>query len=147
MKNLSVFLIACVFSLGLCISGMVAPAKVLAFLDLFGAWDPSLLFTMGGGLLLAGAVWFAAHERSASLLGEPIRVPANTTIESRLIGGSLLFGVGWGLSGVCPGPVIVNLGFFSGRAVEFVTAMLVGMALYELFNRVGTSRTTVTVDA
>jgi uncharacterized membrane protein YedE/YeeE len=120
---------------------------VLAFLDLFGAWDPSLIFTMGGGLLVTGTAYFATLGRNASLLGEPIQVPSNTTLDFRLIGGSLLFGVGWGLSGVCPGPAIVNLGFFNGRAVEFVAAMLVGMALYELFNRLATTRATVTVDA
>jgi uncharacterized membrane protein YedE/YeeE len=72
MRNLSVFLIGCVFSLGLCISGLIAPVKVLAFLDLFGAWDPSLLFTMGGGLVVAGLSFLASRERSTSLLGEPM---------------------------------------------------------------------------
>jgi uncharacterized membrane protein YedE/YeeE len=147
MKNLSVFLIGCVFSLGLCISGLVAPRKVLAFLDLFGAWDPSLIFTMGGGLVVAGASWFATRNRSTSLLGEPMQVPSNTTLDARLIGGSLLFGAGWGLAGVCPGPALVNLGFLSIPAAVFVAAMLAGMALYELFDRLGTTRTTVTIDA
>jgi hypothetical protein len=147
MKNLSVFLIACLFSLGLCISGLVAPRKVLAFLDLFGAWDPSLFFTMGGGLVVAAVSYFATRNRAASLLGEPMQVPSNSTIDARLIGGSLLFGAGWGLAGVCPGPAIVNLGFLSGPAAVFVTAMLVGMALYECLNRLAAIRTTATVDA
>jgi uncharacterized membrane protein YedE/YeeE len=147
MKNLSVFLIGCVFSLGLCISGLVAPRKVLAFLDLFGAWDPSLIFTMGGGLVVAGASWFATRNRSTSLLGEPMQVPSNTTLDARLIGGSLLFGAGWGFAGVCPGPALVNIGFLSIPAAVFVAAMLAGMALYELFDRLGTTRTTVTIDA
>ena len=146
-KNISVFLIACLFSLGLCISGMIAPRKVLAFLDLFGAWDPSLIFTMGGGLLVAAIAYFATRKRGASLLGDPMQVPSNTVIDARLIGGSLLFGAGWGLSGVCPGPAIVNLGLLSGPPALFVAAMLVGMAGYELFNRLGASRTTATVDA
>lgn len=147
MKNLAAFLIGCVFSLGLCISGLVAPLKVLAFLDLFGAWDPSLMFTMGGGLLVAGATYFVSRERRTSLLGEPMQVPANTTVDSRLIGGSLLFGIGWGLAGVCPGPAIVNLGFLSGPAALFVAAMLVGMALHELVNRMRTARPSATADA
>ena len=130
MKNVSVFLIGCVFSLGLCISGLVAPRKVLAFLDLFGAWDPSLVFTMGGGLVVASISYFATRGRSASLLGEPIRIPASTSLDSRLIAGSVLFGCGWGLAGVCPGPAIVNLGFLGIPAVVFVIAMLGGMALH-----------------
>ena len=147
MKNLSVFLIACLFSLGLCISGLVAPRKVLAFLDLFGAWDPSLIFTMGGGLVVAAVSYATTRNRAASLLGEPMQVPSNSTVDARLIGGSLLFGAGWGLAGVCPGPAIVNLGFLSGPAAVFVAAMMIGMALYELFNRLGAIRTTATVDA
>jgi len=147
MKNLSVFLIACLFSLGLCISGLVAPRKVLAFLDLFGAWDPSLIFTMGGGLVVAAVSYFATRNRAASLLGEPMQIPSNSTIDARLIGGSLLFGAGWGLAGVCPGPAIVNLGFLSGPAAVFVVAMMIGMALYELSNRVAAARRSITVDA
>lgn len=147
MKNLSVFLIACVFSLGLCISGLFNPVKVLAFLDLFGAWDPSLIFTMGGGLLVAGVSYFATRGRAASVLGDPMQVPSNNAIDSRLIGGSLLFGVGWGLAGVCPGPAIVNLGFFSAPAAMFVAAMFGGMALREVASRVRHARTSTTVDA
>jgi uncharacterized protein len=147
MKNLSVFLIACLFSLGLCISGLVAPRKVLAFLDLFGAWDPSLIFTMGGGLVVAAVSYAATRNRAASLLGEPMQVPSNSTIDARLIGGSLLFGAGWGLAGVCPGPAIVNLGFLSGPAAVFVAAMMIGMALYEFSNRAADARRSITVDA
>ena len=147
MKNLSIFLIACLFSLGLCISGLVAPLKVLAFLDLFGAWDPSLIFTMGGGLAVTSIAWFATRSRSVSLLGEPMQLPSNTRLDSRLIGGSLLFGAGWGLAGVCPGPALVNLGFFSGPAVVFVAAMFGGMALYELANRLWDVRLSTTADA
>jgi len=146
MKDLSVFLIGCVFSLGLCHSGLVAPLKVLAFLDLYGAWDPSLIFTMGGGLLVTGVAWFATRARGASLLGDPMQIPATTALDARLIGGGLLFGVGWGLAGVCPGPAIVNVGFMSGPAAMFVAAMLGGMALYEFGNRLGAQRT-ATIDA
>lgn len=147
MKNLSVFLIACVFSLGLCISGLVVPRKVLAFLDLFGAWDPSLIFTMGGGLVVTAVSHFATRHRATSVLGDPLQIPSNCTIDARLIGGSLLFGVGWGLAGVCPGPAIVNLGFLSGPAAVFVAAMVIGMALYEFANRTADAHRSITVDA
>ncbi len=147
MKNLSVFLIGCVFSLGLCISGLVAPLKVLAFLDLFGAWDPSLIFTMGGGLLVAGVSYLATRHRRASVLGEPMQIPSNTTLDARLIGGGLLFGVGWGLAGVCPGPALVNLGFLSLPAAVFVAAMFGGMALHEMAGRAATRQRPVTIDA
>lgn len=147
MRNLSVFLIGCVFSLGLCISGLIAPVKVLAFLDLFGAWDPSLIFTMGGGLLVTALSFLATRRRSASLLGEPMQLPSSTAIDSRLIAGSLVFGVGWGLAGVCPGPAIVDLGFFSVPAAAFVAAMLAGMALREIVSRMRHARPAATVDA
>ena len=147
MRNLSVFLIGCVFSLGLCISGLIAPVKVLAFLDLAGAWDPSLIFTMGGGLLVTALAFLATRKRSASLLGEPMQLPSSTAIDTRLIGGSLVFGVGWGLAGVCPGPAIVNLGFFSASAAAFVAAMLAGMALREIVSRMRHARPAATVDA
>lgn len=147
MKNLSLFLIGCVFSLGLCLSGLVAPLKVLAFLDLFGAWDPSLAFTMGGGLLVTAVSWFATRARSASLLGDPIQIPSDAALDTRLIGGSLLFGVGWGLAGVCPGPAIVNLGVLTSPAAIFVAAMFGGMATYEFGYRYGIAQRAATVDA
>jgi len=147
MKNVSVFLIGCVFSLGLCVSGMIAPRKVLAFLDLFGAWDPSLIFTMGGGLVVAGISYLVTRNRAASVLGDPMQIPSNVTLDARLIGGSLLFGVGWGLAGICPGPALVNLGFLSVPPVVFVAAMLCGMALFEFAMRLQATRSTVTVDA
>jgi uncharacterized protein len=147
MRNLSAFLIGCVFSLGLCISGLVAPVKVLAFLDLLGAWDPSLIFTMGGGLIVTALAFLATRGRSTSLLGEPMPLPAGAAIDSRLVGGSLVFGVGWGLAGVCPGPALVNLGFFSAPAAAFVAAMLAGMALREIVSRLRHARPAATVDA
>lgn len=147
MKNVSAFLIACLFSLGLCISGLFVPRKVLAFLDLFGAWDPSLVFTMGGGLVVAGVSWFVTRNRGASLLGDPMQVPSNTALDARLIGGSLLFGAGWGLAGLCPGPAFVNLGFLSTPAAVFVVAMICGMALFEFAGRAASARQAATVDA
>ncbi|MDQ8726369.1 DUF6691 family protein [Bradyrhizobium sp. LHD-71] len=147
MKNISVFLIGCCFSLGLCISGLVAPRKVLAFLDLFGAWDPSLILTMAAGLVVAGISYLVTRGRRISALGEPMQIPSNTTIDVRLIVGSLLFGAGWGLAGVCPGPALVNLGFLSTPAAVFVAAMFCGMALFQAFDHWGTTQRPATVDA
>jgi uncharacterized membrane protein YedE/YeeE len=119
-----------VFGLGLVVSGMSNPAKVLGFLDLAGAWDPSLALVMGGAIAV-GAVGFAfARRRAASLLGLPMRLPATDVIDRRLVVGSVVFGVGWGLAGFCPGPALVAVATGSIDALVFVAAMLAGMALY-----------------
>jgi uncharacterized protein len=129
MKLLSPFLAGIVFGLGLCLSGMIEPNKVLGFLDLGGAWDPSLALVMGGAVAIALFAFRRAKATPKSLTGEPIRLPSGGPIDSSLIGGSVLFGVGWGLVGLCPGPGLVNLGFLDGRAALFVLAMAGGMAL------------------
>ncbi|MGQ3054275.1 MAG: DUF6691 family protein [Roseateles sp.] len=123
------------FGLGLLLSGMADPAKVLGFLDLAGAWDPSLALVMAGAIAV-GVVGFAvARRRSASLLGLPMKLPTASEIDRRLIGGSVLFGIGWGIAGFCPGPALVGLGMGEAKAAVFVLAMLVGMALFELAER------------
>ena len=125
-------LVGLIFGLGLILSGMADPAKVLGFLDLAGAWDPSLALVMVGAIAV-GAVGFAlARRRSTSWLGLVMNVPTSRVIDSRLIAGSVAFGVGWGLAGFCPGPALVALGLGQPKAVVFVLAMLVGMALFEL---------------
>ena len=124
-----------VFGLGLLLSGMADPAKVLGFLDLAGAWDPSLAFVMAGAVCVATIGFALARRRTTSLLGETMQLPAKRTIDRRLIAGSLLFGAGWGLAGFCPGPAIVALGLGSNQAVAFVVAMLAGMGLFELAER------------
>jgi hypothetical protein len=134
------FLSGLVFGLGLLLSGMTDPAKVLAFLDLAGAWDPSLALVMGGALAVAAGAFGVARRRRASLLGESLRLPTARQIDARLVGGSLLFGIGWGVVGFCPGPALVALGLGSTRAVLFVLAMLAGMGLFELFERLRSSR-------
>jgi hypothetical protein len=124
-----------VFGLGLILSGMASPAKVLGFLDLAGSWDPSLALVMVGAIAV-GLVGFAlARRREATLLGSPLRLPTASAIDRRLVGGSLLFGVGWGLAGFCPGPALVALGMGELKAVVFVAAMLAGMGLFELLER------------
>ncbi len=120
-----------VFGLGLLLSGMADPAKVLGFLDIAGTWDPSLAFVMAGAVGVAAIGFALARRRARSLLGEPTQPPTKRVIDRRLIGGSLLFGAGWGLAGFCPGPAIVALGLGSGQAVVFVAAMLAGMGLFE----------------
>ncbi len=128
MRRFTPFGVGLLFGLGLCLSGMTDPAKVLAFLDLAGAWDPSLAFVMAGAIGVAFVAFRIAGRRGRTLAGDPVILPAGQSIDGRLIGGSLLFGVGWGLVGLCPGPAIADIGFFDGRAALFVLAMAVGMA-------------------
>ena len=121
-----------VFGIGLIVSGMANPAKVLGFLDLAGAWDPSLALVMAGAIAVGLPAFAWARRRTTSLLGTPMNLPSSTAIDRRLLGGSLLFGVGWGLAGFCPGPALVALGMREHKALLFVAAMLAGMALFEL---------------
>ena len=127
MTRLSPVLAGLLFGIGLCVSGMIYPTKVLAFLDLAGAWDPSLAFVMGGAVVVAFVAFRIAARRRTSLAGEPIDLPPTRTIDARLIGGSALFGVGWGLVGLCPGPAIVSLAAASGSGRLFVAAMAAGV--------------------
>lgn len=120
-----------VFGMGLVVSGMANPAKVLAFLDLDGAWDPSLLLVMGGAVLVGLVAFGVARKRSTSLLGEPMRLPQGTRIDARLVTGALLFGAGWGIAGFCPGPALVASAAGSGKAIVFTLAMLAGMVAFD----------------
>ncbi len=135
MHRFSEFLIGLLFGWGLLISGMTDPGKVLGFLDLAGAWDPSLAFVMGGGVLV-GLVGFAlAKKRTTSFLGSAMHLPTSRDIDRRLVLGSLTFGAGWGLAGFCPGPGIVAMGAGESKAALFVVAMIAGMWVFELLNR------------
>ena len=124
-----------VFGLGLIVSGMANPAKVLGFLDITGAWDPSLAFVMAGAIGVGFVAFRIARGRSASLLGAPMSLPTSQAIDRRLMAGSLLFGIGWGIAGFCPGPAFVALGFGATKAAVFIAAMLAGMLVFELFER------------
>jgi len=124
-----------IFGLGLIVAGMANPAKVLGFLDLAGNWDPSLAFVMAGAIAVAAPAFAFAKRRSRSLAGQPMRLPTARQIDRRLIAGSLLFGVGWGLAGICPGPALVLLGSGATKGLVFVVAMLGGMAIFELAER------------
>lgn len=120
-----------VFGLGLIASGMTDPAKVKGFLDLFGAWDPSLAFVMGGAIAVGVFAFRAARQRRLSFSGDPMEIPSSTVIDARLVGGGVLFGIGWGIAGFCPGPALVALGGGMVEAGAFVAAMLVGMLLHD----------------
>lgn len=135
MALFTALLAGLVFGLGLILSGMASPAKVLGFLDLAGSWDPSLALVMVGAIAVGLVAFALARRRTATLLGAPLRLPAANVIDRRLVGGSLLFGVGWGLAGFCPGPALVALGMGELKAVVFVAAMLAGMSVFELLER------------
>ena len=135
MNLLFSFLCGLVFGLGLILAGMADPSKVLGFLDLAGPWDPSLAFVRGGASAV-GAIAFAwGRRRELSWRGLPMQLQRMTEINLRLVAGSLLFGIGWGLAGICPGPALVLLGTGVWQGLIFVAAMLAGMGLYELWRR------------
>ena len=125
------FVVGLLFGMGLILSGMVDPGKVLGFLDLAGLWDPSLAFVMGGAIAVGVLAFAVARRRTTSFLGDAMRLPSSGAIDRRLVGGGLLFGMGWGLAGFCPGPALVSLGAGQPKAAVFVLAMLGGMAMYE----------------
>jgi len=114
---------------------MANPEKVVGFLDVAGLWDPSLGLVMGGGLLVGSLGFALLRSRRLTLLGEPLNLPTNRTINMRLVGGSVLFGVGWGLTGICPGPGLVLLGAGLDAGLIYVLALLAGMALYSLIEQ------------
>lgn len=124
-----------IFGIGLIISGMTNPAKVLGFLDLTGLWDPSLAFVMMGGIAIASIGLLIAKKRTQSFLGLPMRFPTSTIIDRPLILGGVIFGIGWGIAGICPGPALVLVGGGMFKGVVFVIAMLLGMGMFEMFNR------------
>lgn len=132
MQRIFEFLIGLVFGLGLILSGMSDPSKVLGFLDLTGLWDPSLAFVMGGAILVGLVAFALARKRTTTFLGGALKLPTSNDIDKRLVIGSLTFGVGWGLAGYCPGPALVSLGSGQSKALIFVVAMLAGMAIYEI---------------
>jgi uncharacterized membrane protein YedE/YeeE len=137
MRLFSAGIAGLIFGIGLVLSGMTNPAKVLGFLDLTGPWDPSLAFVMAGAIVVGFLAFRRAGRHKTSWLGEPVSLPAATRIDRRLILGSFVFGIGWGLAGYCPGPAIASLLTGGSKAATFIVAMLAGMAVYELLERRG----------
>jgi uncharacterized membrane protein YedE/YeeE len=133
--GLSEFLIGLLFGVGLILSGMTDPGKVIGFLDILGTWDPSLAFVMGGAIAVGVVAFGLAKKRTVSFLGGAMHLPTSKDINARLVVGSLLFGAGWGLAGFCPGPALVSLGAGQDKAVVFVLAMLLGMLAFEVLER------------
>lgn len=131
LKNIIGLLTGLLFGLGLLISGMTDPVKVQGFLDVFGAWDISLALVMGGGLVVAivGVQW--ARRQRKSWVGDEIEMPTKTKVTGKLVIGAMLFGIGWGLVGICPGPGVVLLGTGQWQAYVFIPAMLVGMLVFQ----------------
>jgi uncharacterized membrane protein YedE/YeeE len=140
MALLASLLAGLVFGLGLVLSGMADPAKVLGFLDLAGAWDPSLALVMAGAVAVGLVAFALAKRRSVSLIGLEMKLPTARRVDARLVGGSLLFGIGWGLAGFCPGPGLVAMGMGEGKAALFVGAMLLGMGIFEILERRAATR-------
>lgn len=135
MQIFIAFIAGLIFGLGLIVSGMADPSKVLNFLDLSGNWDPSLAFVMGGAICVGVIAFYFAKKRQKSILGEAMSLPTNTRIDRRLVFGSLVFGIGWVLAGYCPGPALVSLSSGNSKTIIFVIAMLAGMAIFEVFER------------
>jgi uncharacterized membrane protein YedE/YeeE len=135
MTVLASLLAGLVFGVGLIVSGMADPAKVLGFLDLRGAWDPSLAFVMAGDIAVGALAFAVARKRTVSFLGAMMKLPTSRDIDGRLVMGSVVFGIGWGVAGFCPGPGLVALGMGEVKALVFVSAMLVGMGAFEWLER------------
>ncbi|WP_426099134.1 DUF6691 family protein [Providencia sp. PROV200] len=119
------------FGLGLVVAGMGNPAKILVFLDITGTWDPSLLITMAVGMVISGITFLWVKKRSVSVLNCPLQIPTNQTIDKKLVTGSVLFGVGWGLAGICPGPALLLTGMGITQGIIFTLAMVAGMAIFQ----------------
>jgi len=135
LHHVTEFAVGLIFGMGLMLSGMTDPSKVIGFLDLFGSWDPSLALVMGGAIMVGVFAFTVAKKRTTTFLGGVLRFPTNTDIDKKLVIGSLMFGTGWGLAGFCPGPALVSMADGQPKALVFVLAMLVGMLGFELMDR------------
>lgn len=134
------FFVGLLFGWGLLLSGMTDPGKVQGFLDLFGAWDPSLALVMGGAIAVGFFAFALARKRTRSFLGAALQLPTSRDIDKPLVVGALIFGAGWGLAGFCPGPGIVSMASGEVKGLVFVVAMLAGMLLFKLIDEAGHKR-------
>ncbi|HKK36667.1 MAG TPA: DUF6691 family protein [Paracoccaceae bacterium] len=143
MRKIVAFLAGLVFGLGLLISDMANPARVLAFLDVAaiaeGTWDPTLAFVMGGAMAVSALAWLIAYRRSAPVFGGSLPGAPRQSVDARLLGGSAIFGAGWGLAGICPGPALTAAGLGGAPMLLFIGAMLVGMVIYNRVDRMLTA--------
>lgn len=130
--SLSTFIAGLLFGAGLTISQMVNPQKVITFLDIAGDWDPSLAFVMGAALIVAFIGYRFTLRKDAPLFADSFRVPAKAHIDARLVVGSSLFGIGWGLAGLCPGPALASLSFAGTNTIVFVAAMLGTILIWKI---------------
>ncbi len=130
MRWLVALVSGALFGAGLALSGMMNPARVRGFLDLFGDWDPTLAFVMGGAVIVMSIAWAIRRRMECPACDTQFHLPGTRDLDPRLIGGSALFGIGWGLAGLCPGPALASLGTASLPAAIFVAAMLAGMLLF-----------------
>ncbi len=136
MARLAILISGVLFGAGVTISGMVNPMKVLNFMDLFGQWDPTLIFVMGAGLVVTFVGYRIVFKRSAPLFTAKFELPQSRLIDAKLLGGAALFGLGWGMTGFCPGPAVASLVFGRIESMMFVAAMALGMiATRQLFLR------------
>ena len=133
--RLSEFFVGLLFGWGLLLSGMADPGKVLGFLDLAGSWDPSLAFVMGGAIAVGFLAFGTARKRTTNFFGGALHLPTSRDVDKPLVIGALLFGAGWGLAGFCPGPGIVSMASGQPKGLVFVVAMVVGMVIFEVSDR------------
>jgi uncharacterized membrane protein YedE/YeeE len=133
--RLSEFFVGLLFGWGLLLSGMADPGKVLGFLDLAGSWDPSLAFVMGGAIAVGFFAFGTARKRTTNFFGGALHLPTSRDVDKPLVIGALLFGAGWGLAGFCPGPGIVSMASGQPKGLVFVVAMVVGMVIFEVSDR------------
>lgn len=140
MSGFVAFLVGLAFALGLGLGGMTQPARVLGFLDVTGDWDPSLAFVMLGAVATYAVAFRLVRQRARPLLASDFVLPARRDLDANLLVGALVFGVGWGLAGLCPGPALTALGSGEPAALRFVGAMFAGIAVHKLGERIGSAR-------
>jgi uncharacterized membrane protein YedE/YeeE len=119
-----------IFGAGLTIGGMTDPARVRGFLDIFGEWDPTLAFVMGGALFVMAIAWWIQRRMKRPIFAESFSLPDRQDLDPKLLAGAVLFGIGWGLAGICPGPAVASLALVPGQVLPFLAAMIAGMALF-----------------
>ena len=139
-NNLAALIVGVIFALGLGISGMTRPEKVIGFLNVFGGWDASLAFVMAGAIGVHAIAYRLIRRRSSPLFSTQFYVPTSKELTPSLLVGAVIFGVGWALAGYCPGPAITSLASFQTRPVMFVVAMILGMLIFRIYQAVSSKR-------